>query len=165
MAAKGEIMGLEQTTAEMWWIDEDRVAGSANPTDRQLKRLRAEGFATIINLLDGEKPRYNPTAIKRGGFELWRIPIQDFTPPTQEQFLRFFDFVDGGLARGKVLVHCMGGYGRTGTMGAAYWIREGLTAAEAIDRIRSKQPHAIEVEDQVESLRALELKFRPHHSP
>jgi protein-tyrosine phosphatase len=44
----------------------------------------------------------------------------------------------------KVLVHCQGGSGRTGTMGAAYWIAKGLSAADAIRKVRQANPDAVE---------------------
>ena len=56
------------------------------------------------------------------------------------------------VAKGKVLVHCQGGHGRTGTMAAAYWINKGLTAEQAITKMRQINPLAIETKEQKESL-------------
>ena len=66
------------------------------------------------------------------------------------------DIVIKSLKKGKVLVHCQGGTGRTGTMAAAYWIKKGLSANEAIRKIRKSRPGAIEMPEQEESLFDLE---------
>ena len=42
----------------------------------------------------------------------------------------------------------MMGYGRTGTILAAYLISEGMTANEAINKVRGKRPGAIETYEQ-----------------
>jgi len=45
----------------------------------------------------------------------------------------------------KVLVHCAAGKGRTGTVLAAYLIlKDGISAEEAIRRVRSLRPGSIE---------------------
>ena len=64
------------------------------------------------------------------------------------------------LETGGILVHCQGGLGRTGTMGAAYWIWKGLSAEEALARIRQVRPGAVESPDQQASLDALERALR-----
>jgi len=59
-------------------------------------------------------------------------------------------------ASGKALIHCQGGYGRTGAMAAAYWIDKGLPAHEAIRKVRRLRPGALEIAEQEESLYDLE---------
>ena len=63
------------------------------------------------------------------------------------------DIAEG--AEGKLLVHCLGGYGRAGTMGAALYIQDGATAEAAIAEIRARRPGAIESEVQRAALAAL----------
>ncbi len=141
-----------------WWIDEPIFLGSSNPTDRELDDLYREGFRTIISLLneDEQTPYYDITAIEAKGFKRYSIPIQDFTAPALADFKRFLDIVGDSLRKGKVLVHCQAGIGRTGTMGAAYWINKGLSANEAIKKIRNSMPVAVEIPEQEESLFELE---------
>ncbi len=142
----------------MWWIDEGRVAGGANPTIEDLETLKDMGFATVISLLDEreQRPNYDKDVARRMGFLLHSIPIPDFHAPSTEQFQEFRRVMERALLAGKVVVHCQGGSGRTGTMGAAYWIRKGHTVAEALAKVRRTRPSAVECPGQEESLRKLE---------
>jgi len=141
-----------------WWIEEPILLGSSNPTNRELEDLYQEGFRTIISLLDENEqtPYYEIVGIEAKGFKRYSIPLQDFTAPVLADFKKFVDIVIDSLKKGKVLVHCQGGIGRTGTMAAAYWIKKGLSANEAIKKIRKSMPGAIEMLEQEESLFELE---------
>ncbi len=144
-----------------WWIDEPILLGSANPTDKELEDLYREGFRTIISLLDEneQKPYYDTAALETRGFKRYSIPIQDFTAPTPADFKKFLDIVADSLRKGKALVHCQAGIGRTGTMAAAYWMKKGLSANEAVKKIRNSRPGAIEIPEQEESLYDLEASM------
>jgi protein-tyrosine phosphatase len=48
----------------------------------------------------------------------------------------------------KMIVHCEGGTGRTGTFAAAYWVTKGMTAADAILHVRKVRSHAVETLEQ-----------------
>ena len=63
-------------------------------------------------------------------------------------------------AKGKVLIHCQGGWGRTGTMAAAYWINMGLPAHKAITKVRQTNPGALEIPVQEDSLYELEAVIK-----
>jgi atypical dual specificity phosphatase len=141
-----------------WWIEEPILLGSSNPTNRELEDLYREGFRTIISLLDENEqtPYYDTVGIEAMGFKRYSIPIQDFTAPELADFKTFMEIVINSLKEGKVLVHCQGGIGRTGTMAAAYWMKKGLSANEAIKKIRNSMPGAVEIPEQEESLLELE---------
>jgi atypical dual specificity phosphatase len=55
-----------------------------------------------------------------------------------------------------VAVQCLAGKGRTGTVLAAYFVRQGLTADEAIRKVRDLRPGSVEVAEQEEAIRAYE---------
>jgi atypical dual specificity phosphatase len=47
-----------------------------------------------------------------------------------------------------VNVHCRAGKGRTGTVLAAYFVSKGMSAAEALQRVRELRPGSIETPEQ-----------------
>ena len=137
------------SAAGIWWITE-AVAGGAKPTSENLSDLKTQGFSTLVCLLDeGETTGYDPH-----GYAFHHLPIADFGAPSPAQFRAFLDIV--AQAPGKTLVHCWGGLGRTGTMGAALYIAGGATADAAIAEIRTRRPGAIQSALQQQSLAALE---------
>jgi protein-tyrosine phosphatase len=46
-------------------------------------------------------------------------------------------------------------------MAAAYWIGKGLSAKEAIEKVRKSRPHAVETKEQKESLKNLGKSLLP----
>ena len=145
-----------------WWIDPPIILGSCNPAAAQLKTLSSEGFKTIISLLDEKQqpPWYDTKKIKAIGFKRYSIPMADGTAPTPAKFKKFLEIIDKALPAGKALFHCRGGSGRTGTMAAAYWIRGGLSAEEAIKKVRASTPTAVENPKQEKSLYRIESRLQ-----
>jgi atypical dual specificity phosphatase len=75
------------------------------------------------------------------------------TPPLPEQIQQALFFIDQHrLAGTAVAVHCLMGQGRTGTILAAYLIRDGMPADEAIARLREICPGAVESPSQRHAL-------------
>ena len=65
------------------------------------------------------------------------LPVPDLTSPTTGQLIGALEFIDEQHTLGKaVVVHCLMGQGRTGTVLAAYFIRGGASAAEALRTVR-----------------------------
>ena len=137
-----------------WWIHEPQILGGPNPSTGQLEKLRQAGFTAIISLLDEteQPPAYNVKTTEAMGVTRVSIPLRDFSAPTLENFKSFLAAVEKALGQGKVFVHCQGGSGRTGTMGAAYWVSKGLSVKEAVEKVRQANPKAIETREQENSL-------------
>lgn len=120
-----------------WWIDKPLIRGSANPTDRDLQALRAQGFTIAVSLLveNIQPPKYESDSAIKAGWTIYSIPIEEGTAPTLEPLREFMTRLESLPPGTKVLVFCQSGKGRTACMGAAYWIAKGLTASATITRI------------------------------
>ncbi len=81
------------------------------------------------------------------------IAVPDLHAPTPDQLHAAIAFIDHQTAQSQpVAVHCLMGQGRTGTVLAAYLIRNGLSAADALAEIRSRCAGAIGSPEQEEAL-------------
>lgn len=135
----------------VFWLIQDVVCGRPGPhlEPWSLAELRAGGIEAIINL--SELPS-EASALAAAGIEACWVPLPTDVPPTRqshEQCLealpRAYAFVSGCLARRRrVLVHCHAGKDRTGMLLALLVAkRDGVTAAEAIQRVRAVRPLAL----------------------
>jgi protein-tyrosine phosphatase len=140
-----------------WWIAEPRLLGSSNPTSDEVQALAREGFSLIVSLLDEaeQAPNYDVALVRSFGLERHNIPVRDFQPPTMDQLAQFLQLLDDANQK-RVVVHCLGGSGRTGTFAAAYWMAEGMTASEAVLHVRKAKPAAVETREQLKVLSEFE---------
>ena len=141
-----------------WWIDQQVLMGSDNPTDTDLAELAADGFTLVVSLLQESEqpPRYDAERLAQLGVRRVNIPVEDFHAPSQAQLADFVDLVESEREAGKILVHCQGGTGRTGTMAAAYWMAKGVPYGDAVAKVRSARPGAVETDEQRAALQAFE---------
>lgn len=150
------------------WIVPGKVGSSPLPgavidIEHDLAALRVVGVSMLITLTNRDLPT---EALRRHGLRNLHLAIYDREPPTLAQMrmlaLRMKRFLD----RGEVLcVHCRAGVGRTGTVLAGWLIAEGLTADEAIRRIRTVDAEFVQSQAQEDFLHRFEAHLLELVSP
>ena len=138
------------------WMIEGELAGSGRPcTKEELVWLRGQGIEAIVSLTETSLRRDKMLLpwLDELGFEYHHIPIVDHTAPEESQIDEFIEFIEMMQGQKKpMLVHCAGGYGRTGTMLACYLVSIGHRPRAAVDEVRKKRPYSIEEDSQEESV-------------
>jgi predicted ATP-grasp superfamily ATP-dependent carboligase len=127
------------------WVIPGKLAASSKPESViQLLWLKRHGTDSILDLTE-QGSRLEAVITGHDGNYL-NVPMVDHVPPTPQQIVRAISFVAGETTRGRaVLVHCLGGLGRVGTVLACYLMREqGLSAEVAISEIRKRRIGSIE---------------------
>lgn len=120
------------------WVIPGLLAGMAQPgrfqpLDADLDDLAVEGIRHVVTLTE------EPLALPSGeGFTGHHLPIADFSAPDLDQATEFCRLVDEVReAKGALVVHCLAGIGRTGTMLGAYLMWDAkLNAHQALTRLR-----------------------------
>lgn len=97
-------------------------------------------------------------AVEDSGMAWWHCPIPDFAAPGprfEETWQTVGPAVYRLLGEGeRVLLHCLAGLGRTGTVAARILIEQGLDPEEALSRVRQARPGAVQSEEQWQYLLA-----------
>lgn len=96
-----------------------------------------EHWDAVIDL-DGSAPPLEGIAF----YVHWLI--EDGPAPERAILVALADLVnDLRRARKRVLIHCAGGINRSGLLSAAALMRDGMSATEAIETVRSRRPGAL----------------------
>lgn len=112
-----------------------------------LEYSRDIGIRTIVCLLPDVDQLIK--IYKMFGFSVIHYPIKDFgVPQDMNSFYKFIQQTIEALAKGNVLVHCMGGYGRTGLVAACLMVMKGLDPDTAIKTVRQARKHTLETKEQ-----------------
>lgn len=134
------------------WIEEGRLAatpqpGVSNDVDYDLDLLKRVGITTLITLTEQNFPQ---EALARHGLDNFHLAIPDRKAPSAAEMDMLVTRMRELLDANKVLaVHCRAGLGRTGTIIAAFMVREkGITAQTALDQIRKLNRQFVQSDDQ-----------------
>jgi ADP-ribosyl-[dinitrogen reductase] hydrolase len=126
--------------------------------DDDLAAIEAWGADLLISLVEArEFARLGvPTfvdSVQRRSFRWHHVPIPDFGVPSPAT-LTAWDSIRGDVRalidqRGRIGLHCAAGLGRTGTIAAKILSECGLSADDAIARVRDLRPGTIETAQQL----------------
>jgi ADP-ribosyl-[dinitrogen reductase] hydrolase len=143
--------------------------------DIDLDMIKSWGACALVSLMeDHEFEQMSVTALpdrsKSFGIAWYHLPIKDVYPPGR-RFTSKWKTVGPILRKilrdsGKILIHCRGGLGRTGTVAAQILVEFGMTLQDAINKVRRARQGTIETSQQekyVYQCRAIENRLDSHH--
>ena len=124
------------------WLIEGKLAGSAIPTSKdEIKWMQEEGVKSIVTIRE-EPLDEDWTA----GMNYLHVLSDDMGVPSFDDLKSSVDYIDKRIQNKEpVMVHCLAGLGRTGTILACYLIKyEKMSAVDAIQHIREKRHGSIQ---------------------
>ena len=145
------------------WVIENKLAGSGTPmTLEQYRWLIKNNIRSIVTVREFPLPEkwlfdsVKDTSIK----EDYRFEyVKDYGVPTLEKLDSIVDYIDYKIMKENkpLLVHCAAGKGRTGTILAAYLLKQGnISSFDAIKKIRIIRPGSIQSKIQEETIHEYE---------
>lgn len=157
----GEVMLRDSSAPRGFnWIIPGKLAGCpapgvSAPIDYDLSLLSRVGITRLITLTEED---LDQEALHRHELKNTHLPIIDREAPSIGQTHMLLVRMQNCIAAGDILaVHCKAGLGRTGTILAAWLIRDGgLSAEGAMARLRRIEPGFIQSEIQEDFLRRYE---------
>ena len=141
------------------WVVPGKLAASGMPATRYGGFFHGTGnLAEDLEFAAGRKigalvslteTALDQVEIDAAGVQYLHLPVADMAAPSVEDCRRFVEFVRERNEEGAaVLVHCVAGRGRTGTMLACYFVGQGCGPLEALERVRRLRPGSVETEAQ-----------------
>jgi protein-tyrosine phosphatase len=101
------------------------LPGKINLTE-DIATIKANGITNVVTLVSNEElANKNLNSfmdqMSNAGLEVYHSPIVDFGLPSENQMDSIMAYVQNCMDNNKnVLIHCMGGYGRSGTVMGCY---------------------------------------------
>jgi len=136
------------------WLIPEKLAGSAIPTSfEEVKWLLDEGVKSIVTIR--EEP-LDDDWMKDVNY--LHIHSNDMGVPEFDDLIKTVDFIHQRITNNEpVMVHCLAGLGRTGTILACYLIKyQNLSADESIKKVRESRPGSIQSFSQEEIISQFE---------
>ncbi|MEM7346093.1 MAG: phosphotransferase, partial [Chloroflexota bacterium] len=117
-----------------------------------LKDQKVSHIVTLIT--ENEFTHYGVDTLldqyRKAGFETYHLPILDQGVCSDAEMQTLLDWLDQALAdEANIMIHCVGGLGRSGLVAACHLKNEGLDSEAAIAEVRrARSPRAIESQAQ-----------------
>ena len=140
------------------WIIEKKLAGSAIPTSKEeVDWVKQEGVKSIVTIR--EEPLEDEW-VKDVNY--LHVHSNDMGVPEFDDLIKSVDFVHQRITNDEpVMVHCLAGLGRTGTILACYLIKyEEMSADDAIQKVRNERYGSIQSFSQEEIIFQFEKSVR-----
>ncbi len=140
------------------WIIEKKLAGSAIPTSKEeVDWVKQEGVKSIVTIR--EEPLEDEW-IKDVIY--LHVYSNDMGVPEFDDLVNSVDFIHERITNNEpVMVHCLAGLGRTGTILACYLIKyEEMSADDAIQKVRNERYGSIQSFSQEEIIFQFEKSVR-----
>lgn len=142
------------------WLIDGEVAGMARPYippfsperphSGDVRILKEIGIGALVGLTEHGPDSETMQSYK---FQYLWVPIPDMSSPNMNELDQAVTFINKARNRSIPLaVFCGAGYGRTGTILAAFLVSQGKEPGEAIAEVRRKRPGSIETADQERSI-------------
>ena len=132
------------------WLIKNKLAGSAIPTSiKEIDWVIEQGVKSIVTIR--EEP-LDDDWIKNVNY--LHVMSNDMGVPEFDDLTNTVDFIHQRLNdKEPVMVHCLAGLGRTGTILASYLVKyENMSADEAIEKVRKIRPGSIQSYPQEEMI-------------
>ena len=128
-----------------------------------IAEIRKSGVTCVVCMLSGDEFEAFgvgnlKSAYADAGFDVLYFPVLDQKVPAKRNALKAIDWIAARLTEGRtVLVHCVGGLGRSGMLAASFLaLRCGIAPDDAIELVReSRSPRAVETKDQIAFVRGI----------
>jgi len=125
-------------------VIEGKLAGCGLPvTDDEFEWLVERGIKSIVTVREVPLPK---DWFDGNDVSYLHLKVEDFGAPSIEELDAAVKFIEEQLQKSRpVMVHCAAGKGRTGTILAAYLVKnEELSAKEAIEKLRTIRPGSVQ---------------------
>jgi atypical dual specificity phosphatase len=145
------------------WVIEKKLAGSGMPVNLpQLLWVAKNGIKSVVTVRESPLPT-SWLAGTSHNLEYMHLKVDDFCAPSLEKLESTVRYIGQHISEEKpVLVHCAAGKGRTGTILAAYIMKQDpkLSSLEAINKIRVLRPGSVQSEEQISALQSFEKHLK-----